>query len=150
MTDDTDARFVDDLLSYGSPEEPSIEHLARVIITDFTVYETGSRATIPEDNPISVQLASASSVSVYDSKNQMLRAYANGSSVNSAVQTLRWTYRQELDVLEQIEARGIHAAAGRTSYLKKLLAQPDSFFVEALELSRPALRALTTYNRSGE
>lgn len=139
----------DDPLSYDIPDEPSVDHLARVIITDFAVYETVDQTVTPEDNPISALLTEASPTSLYDSKQQMLRGYVNGSNpASTAVKTLRWAYKQELDALEVMEAQGgLDAlATRRTSYLRKLLAQPDDFFVRALETARPALSGLSNYN----
>jgi hypothetical protein len=138
--------IMDDPLSYEIPEEPTVEHLARVIITDFAVFESASEST-PEDNPISARL-SASPTSVYNRRQKMVSGYANGSKpINYAVQALRWTYRQELDALEPIEAKGMLDALAnrRVSYLRKLLEQPDEFFIHALEFAKPVLKSLTGY-----
>ncbi len=139
---------MDDPLSYDIPLEPDVAHLVRKLITDFTIYETGMMATAETPGPLAARLFEGQMTGPEAQKGRLLIGYANGSlDVQDAATALRGSYRSEADRLEQ---RSTVKSSTYLTYLRKLLAQPDSFFTDALEMARPTLRGLAEYNRSRE
>lgn len=128
----------DDPLSYELPDEPTVDFLARQLITDFTVYETGFRATMAQTGPIAEQLKRGMAASANMEKNLMLMSYAAGTAdVNAATRVLRWAYTVALN--------GLDPSSRAASYYGKLLRQPDMFFMQALIAAQPTLAALARH-----
>ena len=146
---------MDDLLSYEIPDELTIEHLAGMLISDFTVYESAVRsAATPMDNAISRAITKKLlQPSPHLQKNQMLKSYASGSAeVKDAVKVLRWAYVQRAVTLEKTASeRELSPLEMKfASSLRALLSQSDYFFAAALRMAKPALAALATAYEQGE
>src|SRR3989338_7088470 len=135
---------MDDPLCYDTPEEPSVEHLAQEVVTDFIVYESGSHTIRNSTGSLAEIFKEGLRKNPSTSKNIIIKSYARGSApVQQVVTSLRWTYSDELKRLESSGAnRELNSLEiRRRSYLTKLLAQSDGFFIEALEMTKPLLAA---------